>query len=83
MNLNLSKEIYHSCDGGYIDGTRILMESNDSCAYPTRNPFWKHPRDVYTGVKTRSQTKKSAVATRYYMNFYFNQIENKHQNNTN
>ena len=83
MKLNLSKEIYHGCDGGFIDGTRTLMESNDSCTYPTRNPFWEHPRDVYTGVKTRSQTKKSAIATGYYMNFYFNQIENKHENNTN
>ena len=64
MNWNLSKEIHHGCDGGYIDGTQILMESNDSCAYPTRNPIWKHPRDIYTGVKTRSQTKKSAIATR-------------------
>ena len=83
MNLSLSKEIYHGWDGGYIDRTRILMESNDSCTYPTRNPFWKHPRDVYTGVKTRSQTKKSAIATRCYMNFYFNQIENKQENKTN
>ena len=57
MNLNLSKEIYHGCDGIYIDGARILMESNDSCAYPTRKPFWKHSRDVYTGVKTRSKVK--------------------------
>ena len=71
MKLTLSKEIYHGCDGGYIDGTRILTESNDSCAYPTRNPFWKHPRDIYTGVKTRSQTKKSAIATRYYISFCF------------
>ena len=83
MNLNLSKEIYHGCDGGYIDRTQILMESNDSCTYPTKNPFWKHKRDVYTGVKTRSQTKKSAIGTCYYMDFYFNQIENKHENNTN
>ena len=83
MKLNLAKEIYHGYDDDYIDGTLILMESNNDCAYPTRNSFWKHPRDVYTGVKTRSQTKKSAVATRFYMNFYFNQIENKHQNNTN
>ena len=82
MNLNLSKEIYHGCDGSYIDGTRMLMESNHSCAYPTRNPFWKQPRDVYTEVKTRSQTKMSAVATHYYMSFYFDQIENKHDNNT-
>ena len=57
------------------------MEINDRCAYPTRNPFWKHPIDIYTGVKTRSQTKKSAIATCYYVNFYFNQIENKHENN--
>ena len=77
MKLNLSKEIYHGSDGGYIDGTRILMGSNDSCSRPTRNLFWKQPKDVYTGVKTRSQTKKSIIAFRYYMDFYFDQIQNK------
>ena len=30
MKLTLSKEFYHGCDGGYIDGTQILMESNGS-----------------------------------------------------
>ena len=45
MKSNLSKEIYHGCDGGYIDGTIILMQNNDSCTYPARNPFWKHPKE--------------------------------------
>ena len=83
MKLTLSKEFYHGCDGGYIDGTRILMESNGSCAYPIRKPFWKQPREVYAGVKTRSQTKKSANAACYYMDFYFDQMQNKKENNTN
>ena len=83
MKLNLSKEIYHGCDGGYIDGTRILQESNDSCSWPTRNPFWKQPNDIHTGVKTRTQTKKSIIASRYYFDFYFDQIQNKNENITN
>ena len=83
MKLNLSKEIYHGCDGGYIDGTRILQESNDSCSWPTRNPFWKQPKDIHTGVKTRIQTKKSIIASRYYFDFYFDQIQNKNENITN
>ena len=83
MKLNLSKEIYHGCDRDYIDGTRILMESNDSCSWTTRNPFWKQPKDVYTEVKTRSQTKKSIIASRYYMDFYFDQMQNKNENNIN
>ena len=37
MKLNLTKEIYHGYDDDYIDGTLILMESNNGCAYPTRN----------------------------------------------
>ena len=83
MKLNLSKEIYHGCDGGYIDGTRILQESNDSCSWPTRNPFWKQPKDIHTRVKTRTQTKKSIIASRYYFDFYFDQIQNKNENITN
>ena len=83
MKLNLSKEIYHGCDGGYIDGTRILQESNDSCSWPTRNPFWKQPKDIHTGVKIRTQTKKSIIASRYYFDFYFDQIQNKNENITN
>ena len=83
MKLNLSKEIYHGCDGGYIDGTRILQESNDSCSWPTRNPFWKQPKDIHTGVKTRTRTKKSIIASRYYFDFYFDQIQNKNENITN
>ena len=83
MKLNLSKEIYHGCDGGYIDGTRILQESNDSCSWPTRNPFWKQPKDIHTGVKTRTQPKKSIIASRYYFDFYFDQIQNKNENITN
>ena len=39
MKLNLTKEIYHGYDDDYIDGTLILMESNNGCAYPTRNWF--------------------------------------------
>ena len=81
MKLNLSKEIYHGFDRSYIDGTRMLKESNDSCSRPTRNPFWKQPKDVYTGVKTRSQTKKSTIASCYYMDFYFDQIQNKNDTN--
>ena len=83
MKLNLSKEIYHGCDGGYIDGTRILQESNDSCSWPTRNPFWKQPKDIHTGVKTRTQTKKSIIASRYYFDFDYDQIQNKNENITN
>ena len=83
MKLNLSKEIYHGCDGGYIDGTRILQESNDSCSWPTRNPFWKQPKDIHTGVNTRTQTKQSIIASRYYFDFYFDQIQNKNENITN
>ena len=83
MKLNLSKEIYHGCDGGYIDGTQILQESNDSCSWPTRNPFWKQPKDIHTGVKTRTQPKKSIIASRYYFDFYFDQIQNKNENITN
>ena len=83
MKLNLSKEIYHGCDGDYFDGTRILQEKNDSCSWPTRNSFWKQPKDVYTGVKTRTQTKKSIIASRYYFDFYFDQIQNKNENITN
>ena len=37
MKLNLTKEIYHGYDDDYIDETLILMESNNGCAYPTRN----------------------------------------------
>ena len=83
MKLNLSKDIYHDCDDGYINGIRILMQNNDSCTYPTRNPFWKHPKDVYSGVKTRSQTKKSIIASRFYIDFYFEQIQNKNQSKKN
>ena len=83
MKLNLSKEIYHGCDGGYINGTQILMESNDTCNWSTRNPFWKQPKDVYTEVKTRNQIKKSIIASRYYTDIYFDQIHNKNENNTN
>ena len=49
----------------------------------TRNPFWKQPKDVYTEVKTRNQIKKSIIASRYYTDFYFDQIHNKNENNTN
>ena len=82
MKSILSKEIYHGCDGGYNDGTQILIKSNGSCAYPISNLFWKQPKDVYTAVKTRSQTKKSIIATHYYMDLYFDQIQNKNKNNT-
>ena len=83
MKLNLSKDIYHGCDGAYINGIRILMQNNDSCTYPTRNPLWTHLKDIYSGVKTRSQTKKFIIASCYYMDFYFDQIQNKNQNKKN
>ena len=57
MNLNLSKEIYHGCDGSYIDGTRMLMESNHSFAYPTRIHFGNNRETFILKLKQEAKLK--------------------------
>ena len=57
MNLNLSKETYHGCDDSYVNGTRMLMESNHSCAYPTRNHFGNNQETFILESKQEAKLK--------------------------
>ena len=81
MESYLSKKNYHGCGLGYVDGTRALLASRSKCNKPTQNPFWKHPTDVNSGVKTRNQINKSHFATEQYMDFYFHYRANEQKSN--
>ena len=47
--------IYHGCFTKNADSTNILIGPGEKCLTPTAQCFWKDPKDVRSGVKTRSQ----------------------------
>ena len=54
-----SERIYHGCFTKNADGTNKLLLKGENCLFSTNNPFWKYPEGIPTGVKTRSQEKKT------------------------
>ena len=63
--------IYHGCFTKYADGTSKLIGPEEKCLTPTAQCFWKYPKDVRSGVKTRSQsTNQPTVSTEDYK-YYF------------
>ena len=63
--------IYHSCFTKNADGTNKLIGPGEKCFTPTAQRFWKNPKNVRSGVKTRSQlTNQPTVSTEDYK-YYF------------
>ena len=47
--------IYHGCFTKNADGTNNPIGPGEKCLTTTTQCFWKNPKDVRSGVKTRSQ----------------------------
>ena len=69
-----SDRIYHGCFTKNQDGTNCLIEKNKGCLIPTNNPFWKYPKDISVGVKTRSQEKNRKLVKIRDCDRYFRQV---------
>ena len=48
--------IYHGCFTKNAESTNKLIGPGEKCLTPTAQCFWKDPKDVCSGVKTRSQS---------------------------
>ena len=59
LKMEKSERIYRGCFTKNRDGTNRLIKKGKACITLTSKPFWKNPEDVFSGVKTRSQEKKS------------------------
>ena len=65
-------KIYHGCDIGHPDGSRVNIGEDEECPTPTADCFWKDPQGVINSVKTRSQTEKQKIIFWRSMLNYFN-----------
>ena len=65
-------KIYHVCDIGHPDGTRVVIGEDEECLTPTTDCVWKDPQDVINSVKTFSRTEKQKIIFWRSMLNYFN-----------
>ena len=63
--------IYHGCFTKNADGTNKLIGPGEKCLTPTAQCFWKDPKDVRSGVKTRSQSANQAIVSTEHYKYYF------------
>ena len=67
--------IYHGCFTKNADGTNKLIGPGEKCLTPTAQCFWKDPKDVRSGVKTRSQSANQAIVSTENYKYYFQKKE--------
>ena len=59
--------IYHGCFTKNADGTNKLIGPGEKCLTAIAQCFWKDPKDVCSGIKTRSQSANQlTVSTEDY-----------------
>ena len=63
--------IYHGCFTKNADGTNKLIGPGEKCLTPTAQCFWKDPKDVRSGVKTRSQLANQLTVSTEDYEYYF------------
>ena len=63
--------IYHGCFTKNADGTNKLIGQGEKCLTPTAQCFWKDPKDVCSGVKTRSQSANQPTVNTEDYKYYF------------
>ena len=63
--------IYHGCFTKNADGTNKLIGPGEKCLTPTAQCFWKDPKDVRSGVKTRSQSANQLTVSSEDYEYYF------------
>ena len=63
--------IYHGCFTKNADGTNKLIGPGEKCLTPTAQCFWKDPKDVRSGVKTRSQSANQPTVSTEDYEYYF------------
>ena len=63
--------IYHGCFTKNADGTKKLIGPGEKCLTPTAQCFWKDPKDVRSGVKTRSQSVNQPTVSTEDYKYYF------------
>ena len=63
--------IYHGCFTKNADGTNKLTGPREKCLTPTAQCFWKDPKDVHSGVKTRSQSANQLTVSTEDNEYYF------------
>ena len=54
-------KIYHVCDIGNPDGSRVVIGEDEECLTPTTDCFCKDPQDAINSVKTCSRTEKQKI----------------------
>ena len=63
--------IYYGCFTKNADGTDKLIGPEEKCLTPTAQCFWKDPKDVHSGVKTRNQlANQTTVSTEDYEQYF-------------
>ena len=63
--------IYHGCLSKNADDTNKLIGPGEKCLTPTAQCFWKDPKDVCCGVKTRSQSVNQSTVSTEDHEYYF------------
>ena len=63
--------IYHGCFTKNADGTNKLIGPEEKSLTPTAQCFWKDPKDVRSGVKTRSQSANQLTVSTEDHEYYF------------
>ena len=64
--------IYHGCDIGHPDGSRVVIGEGEECLTPTADCFQIDPQDVINSVEIRSQSEKQKIIFWRSLLNYFN-----------
>ena len=63
--------IYHDCFTKNADGTNKLIGPGEKCLTLSAQCFWKDPKYVHSGVKTRSQSANQPTVSSEDYEHYF------------
>ena len=63
--------IYHGSLSKNANGTNKLIGAGEICLTATAQCFWKDPKDIRCGVKTRSQSVNQPTVSTEDYKYYF------------
>ena len=67
--------IQHGCFTKKAGGTNKLIGPREKCLTPTAQCFWKDPKNVRSGIKTRSQLENQHTVSIEDYQYYFQKKE--------